>query len=145
MGMRITIYARALASALTVAATFAASAYVVSGGEGYPWTYAEQSDGTIVLGGNGNSAATSDISGAVVIPSSIKGKAVTAIGKYAFRNCRNIRTVEIPDSVKRIEEGAFFECTPMPRRAPGRTYRHRRHGIFRMLGPCGRPRFRNRQ
>ena len=111
MGMRITIYARALASALTAAATFAASAYVVSGGEGYPWTYAEQSDGTIVLGGNGNSAATSDISGAVVIPSSIKGKAVTAIGKYAFRNCRNIRTVEIPDSVKRIEEGAFFECT----------------------------------
>ena len=109
--MRITIYARALASVLTAAATFAASAVVVIGGEGYPWTYAEQSDGTIVLGGNGNSAATSDISGAVVIPSSIKGKAVTAIGKYAFRNCRNIRTVEIPDSVKRIEEGAFFECT----------------------------------
>ena len=110
MGMRITIYARALASALTAAATFAASAYVVIGGEGYPWTYAEQSDGTIVLGGNGNRAAASDITAYVEIPSSIKGKTVTAIGKYAFRDCRSIKSVTIPASVKKIEEGAFFSC-----------------------------------
>ena len=113
MGMRITIYARALASALTAAATFTASARVPIGGEGYPWTYAEQDDGTIVLGGDGNRAAPSDISGIVAIPSSINGKAVTAIGKYAFRDCRSMKAIIIPESVKKIEEGAFFACTAL--------------------------------
>ena len=115
MRARRTTYAKTLASAFAAVATFTASAIVVTGGENYPWTYAEQSDGTIVLGGNGNRAAASDITAYVEIPSSIKGKAVTAIGKYAFRDCRSIKSVTIPASVKKIEEGAFFSCTSLSR------------------------------
>ena len=115
MSIRRTTYAKALASALTAAAAFSASAIVVGGGEGYPWTYAEQDDGTIVLGGGGNRAVPSDFIGMAVIPSSINGKTVSAIGKYAFRDCKSLTAVIIPESVKKIEEGAFFSCTALYR------------------------------
>ena len=113
--IRRTTYAKTLALAFAAVATFAASAFEVGGGEGYPWTYAEQDDGTIVLGGGGNRAVPLDFLGVAWIPSSIDGKTVTAIGKYAFRDCRSLTAVVVPGSVKRIEEGAFFSCTALDR------------------------------
>ena len=110
---RRTTCAKAIAAALAAVAAFTTSARMPVGGEDYPWAYAEQDDGTIVLGGDGNRAAPSDISGIVAIPSSINGKAVTAIGKYAFRDCRSMKAIIIPESVKKIEEGAFFACTAL--------------------------------
>ncbi len=41
----------------------------------------------------------------VVIPNT-----VTTIGKVAFNECRNMESVEIPSSVTLIDEGAFFGC-----------------------------------
>ncbi|MEI6566580.1 MAG: leucine-rich repeat protein, partial [Verrucomicrobiota bacterium] len=49
--------------------------------------------------------------GAVVIPSTINGLPVTAIGSMAFRNCANVTRVEIPSSVITIGDEAFEYCS----------------------------------
>lgn len=36
---------------------------------------------------------------------------VTSIGDYAFYNCTNLASIDIPDSVTRIGQGAFGYCT----------------------------------
>jgi hypothetical protein len=46
----------------------------------------------------------------VVIPATINGKRVTAIGYRAFSHRSSMETVEIPGSVTSIGDGAFFEC-----------------------------------
>jgi hypothetical protein len=48
--------------------------------------------------------------GDVVVPDLIDGSPVTAIGSYAFSNCRSVTNVTIPESVTVIEEGAFWMC-----------------------------------
>ncbi|MBQ6265391.1 MAG: leucine-rich repeat protein [Clostridia bacterium] len=50
-------------------------------------------------------AATGDL----VIPETINGKTITAIGKEAFMNC-GISSVEIPATVTKIEDRAFMSC-----------------------------------
>ena len=48
--------------------------------------------------------------GAVVIPNTIVGKPVTAIGALAFLNCGEITSVSIPASVNSIGDQAFVNC-----------------------------------
>ena len=50
-------------------------------------------------------------SGALTIPSAIKGKAVISIGQDAFLRCRNLTEIVVPDSVTSIGENAFLECS----------------------------------
>ncbi len=49
--------------------------------------------------------------GAVVIPGTIDGYPVTAIGHDAFSECASLTEVVIPDSVTRIDICAFSGCT----------------------------------
>ncbi|MBR6185028.1 MAG: leucine-rich repeat domain-containing protein [Clostridia bacterium] len=51
--------------------------------------------------------------GDVVIPSALHGATVTAIGKKAFYNCRNVKSVEVSDAVLTIGEAAFYNCSNM--------------------------------
>ena len=48
--------------------------------------------------------------GEVTIPSKIKGKPVTSIGRQAFRDCQHLRSVTIPQGVKSINDQAFYNC-----------------------------------
>src|SRR5215471_9925413 len=48
--------------------------------------------------------------GNVVIPASINGYPVIAIGNYAFYNKTNITNVTIPDSVTSVGGYAFYNC-----------------------------------
>jgi hypothetical protein len=48
--------------------------------------------------------------GAVVIPASIDGTPVTAIGENAFNRVYTITSVTIPNSVTSIGNGAFYNC-----------------------------------
>ncbi len=57
-------------------------------------------DKTVIIKYPANSKTTD-----YVVPQS-----VTAIGTYAFDNCRHLNTVIIPDSVKAIENYAFYNC-----------------------------------
>ncbi len=59
-------------------------------------------DGVKITGFSGDSTI-------IVVPDTIGGKAVLAIGAKAFSG-KNIRAVSLPDSVESIEKGAFAGC-----------------------------------
>ena len=46
----------------------------------------------------------------IIIPEKIEGHTVTHIAEYAFSGYTNIKTVEIPDSVRAIGDYAFWGC-----------------------------------
>lgn len=50
-------------------------------------------------------------SGELVIPDAIEGCPVTAIGNYAFFNCRYLTKITIPDGVVSLGDDAFSSCT----------------------------------
>ena len=64
--------------------------------------YTKRGNGYVVSGYSGESLL-------VEVPSSYQGLPVTAIGIEAFRDL-NIKEVIIPESVKRIERQAFYNC-----------------------------------
>ena len=51
----------------------------------------------------------------VVIPAEIEGLPVTVITGYAFKNCTNLITITIPDTVTSIESIAFYYCPSLRR------------------------------
>lgn len=53
------------------------------------------------------------VSGELIIPTAIEGKAVTFIGDVAFKGCGSLTTITIPDSVTSIGDGAFAACTKL--------------------------------
>ncbi|MBR7062065.1 MAG: leucine-rich repeat protein, partial [Clostridia bacterium] len=67
--------------------------------------YEENGDGTCKITGRGGKTETE-----LVIPSTINGLTVTAIGEGAFKECSDITSVTIPDTVTRIESWAFECC-----------------------------------
>ena len=104
-----TVPAKTFAAAISAITALSATAVVH---QRIDWIYYEQSDGTIALGGaNGSCAIPTTTAGHITIPSAINGKDVTAIGRYAFQNCRSLTSITIPMSVTRLEEGAFFGCS----------------------------------
>lgn len=46
----------------------------------------------------------------VVIPDEIGGLPVTAIGAYAFRECTNLTSIHLPNSITTIGDWAFARC-----------------------------------
>ena len=73
--------------------------------EGIPYTYTELADGTLKL--------TSYIGKRryITIPSEIDGKKVSTIGKECFAYNTRLRTINLPEELKYIEESAFENCS----------------------------------
>ncbi len=67
------------------------------------WEYEYEGKTATITKYNGSKAT-------VKIPSKLGGKTVTAIGREAFRNNPNIKTVVIPKTVKEIGWCAFADC-----------------------------------
>lgn len=68
------------------------------------YRYEELEDGSIeIIGYTGMDAS-------VIIPSEIGGKKVLHIGTSAFRNCRSLNNITIPEGVISIGNGAFYGC-----------------------------------
>lgn len=63
-----------------------------------------------VSGYSNNTTAPKGTSGAIIIPETINGYSVTAIGYGAFEEFSNITSVVIPSTVKEIKSLAFFRC-----------------------------------
>ena len=47
----------------------------------------------------------------IVIPKEIDGVPVTSIGDNAFKNCANVVSIEIPNSITSIGDWSFYYCT----------------------------------
>ena len=48
--------------------------------------------------------------GTITVPQTANGYTIVSIGRYAFGYCRNIISVNIPNTVTSIEKQAFYEC-----------------------------------
>lgn len=72
--------------------------------EGY-YTYTVENDEATITDCN------DDISGDIVIPSTLGGYPVTSIGIYAFENCTGLTSVTIPNNVKYIGIYAFYSSS----------------------------------
>ena len=82
--------------------------------DGIPWTYIISNGVASVGGGSWNSPAVpTSTSGAIAIPSTLGGYPVTRIRDYAFRSCRGLASVTMPDSVTGIGESAFEGCSAL--------------------------------
>ena len=51
--------------------------------------------------------------GLLVIPDTIEGLPVTAIGRNAFENCAGLTGVTLPDSITKIGNYAFYKCSKL--------------------------------
>ena len=49
----------------------------------------------------------------IVIPNKHKGKKVTTIMTTAFSKCKKMVSITIPDTVTKVETGAFYDCTAL--------------------------------
>ena len=67
--------------------------------------YEEQDDGTYAVTGVSDKDAEK-----LTIESSINKKAVSLIEKAAFVNCKNLKSISIPESIQEIGNGAFGGC-----------------------------------
>jgi hypothetical protein len=47
----------------------------------------------------------------VIVPATIDGVAVTAIGNSAFASCHTLTSIELPSSIRTIYDSAFYNCT----------------------------------
>ena len=72
-----------------------------------PFRTAKQDDGTVAITKFAGGEAD------VVIPSTILGRSVSALGKWAFANNTEVESVTIPDSITEIAKGAFYNCTEL--------------------------------
>ena len=67
--------------------------------------------------GNSYDSYSDEYIGDVVIPSSVKCNgvtySVTSIGDYAFRDCKSLTSIEIPNSVTSIGYDAFYRCSSL--------------------------------
>ncbi|MDE5941720.1 MAG: leucine-rich repeat domain-containing protein, partial [Muribaculaceae bacterium] len=65
---------------------------------------------------NGILYSDSNKSGILFVPISLSGhfavpETVSSIGKYAFRGCAELTSIDIPDAVTTIGNSAFYECS----------------------------------
>ncbi|MCD7828513.1 MAG: leucine-rich repeat domain-containing protein [Clostridiales bacterium] len=74
-------------------------------------------DGYLTYTVSNNKATITDcdtsIGGAYTIPDTLGGYPVTAIGKYAFEDCKTLSNVTIPDSIISIGSYAFEDCSTL--------------------------------
>lgn len=92
--------AAVLAVGLAVAPSYGATEEV----NGVTWTY-------LMEKGNATVTGASPAAGALVIPSTLGGRAVTGIRYDAFQGCDQIVSATIPNTVTNIGSDAFSGCT----------------------------------
>ena len=76
----------------------------------YKFFYKLENRKAIITGVDPKSVGTAGPVGSLVIPDKIDGHSVTHIGWEAFRNCKELTSVTIPESVTHIDGHTFDQC-----------------------------------
>ncbi len=95
----------AIGSIVTIS-IFSSSAESFTDENGISWTVTENKPGWAIKPTN-----RATISGHVVIPSEYNGEPINMIDNQAFSGCKNLTSVDIPDSVTYISSYSFESCT----------------------------------
>ena len=80
---------------------------------GYTWSYRVDDGGAAIVAekdGKFSCAVSPAPTGDLKIPAALGGVKVTRIGRDAFRNCKELTSVTIPEGVTHIEVHAFDAC-----------------------------------
>ncbi len=97
-------------TAKRIAGLFSNARIISPGAPDYMWTFIDyESDTCIYI--SGYVGSTKD----VVIPSTIDGVTVIAIGNDSFKNNTYVQSVSIPDSARWIGGSAFYGCSNLER------------------------------
>ena len=113
VGLRLAAHIRAEASSRNLGKKGSAGDEAVqrqATAGGYTWSYRVIDGGAMIVATNELCAVSPSPKGNVSIPSTLGGVKVTSIGKHAFRNCRGLTSVTIPEGVTSIGPGAFSIC-----------------------------------
>ena len=81
---------------------------------GYTWSYRVDDGGAAIVAekdGKFSCAVSPAPTGDLKIPAALGGVKVTRIGRDAFRNCKELTSVTIPEGVTHIDVHAFDNCT----------------------------------
>lgn len=81
---------------------------------GYTWSYRVRNEGATLVAekdGKYSCAVSPAPTGKVAIPPTLNYIKVTRIGQDAFRNCKELTSVTIPEGVTHIDVHAFDNCT----------------------------------
>ena len=109
--MRLMKHASIIKSIFTAVALCAATSLFADTEtvDGITWTYTVKNGCASVGGGSIEfTAVPKSTVGAITIPSKLGGCNVTSIGKSAFRGCRGLTSVAMPDGVTSIGDFAFY-------------------------------------
>ncbi len=71
------------------------------------------SDGTFIYSGATVKAASTSISGDIVIPTERNGSPIDTIPANAFKGCNAITSITVPNEITSIGEGAFNGCSSL--------------------------------
>ena len=75
--------------------------------DGIEWKY----QGNVLGSTNGVFRVPSEVlNGGITIPPSLGGITITTIGPYYFMGCKNLTSVQIPETVRTISDMAFSDC-----------------------------------
>lgn len=99
-----------LLTALIFVLTFvpiAVSASTIDSGTCGDLYYEINDDNTVSITDCNQNAAS------VAIPGEIDGLPVTIIGRYAFQDCTSLTSIDIPNSITKIESDAFYGCASL--------------------------------
>ena len=77
--------------------------------DGIEWTYTVTNGGASIGDGNWSSVPATT-SGIITIPSTLGGNSVVGINNSAFKTCKLLEKIIIPEGVRSIGHGAFKEC-----------------------------------
>lgn len=74
------------------------------------WTYRLR-DGIAIVDNNGNVAISGASGSGLVVPATLGGYPVRAIGAGAFAGCGDVETIVLPQNLVEVGEGAFAGCS----------------------------------
>lgn len=105
-------YASVISALFLAAMSLAAETVTIQDG-GYVWTAVDLGGSEIALGSGTNPCVSPLPSGTLTIPKTLNGYTVRELSDCAFKGCKSLSAIRIPETVDYIGENVFDDCTAL--------------------------------